>query len=381
MTYKKLNSEISSDTIKRWRDSGKKAVGIVCCHVPFELLHAADILPVRLRATSCKDCGDGEACLGPTSCSFTQSILQYLIDGAYDLDGLITSDGCSSASVIISNWRALSQQRKKAQFLYEISVPRMNNAGSRNYFLGDLEDMCNELEKLSGNKITNEKLKKSINTYNEARSLVKKIYDLRKAKNPVISGEEMLRITLAATEMPIEDYIEFLKTVLDDMKKRKPIENSNARVMVVGSALDDPEFIKAIEDCGCLVVSDFNSFGIRFFSDELIYDESDIMGSIAKYYISHSSCPRMMDGSDDIHEYILNAAKDYDVDGIIIERLKHCEKWENESQILGETFKKEGIPYLELERQERMSAKGQLSLRVEAFREMIESRTKQPLIK
>ena len=123
-----------------------------------------------------------------------------------------------------------------------------------------------------------------------------------------------------------------------------------------------------------MVVADLNSFGIRYLRDELIYDDADIMGSIAKYYISRSSCPRMMDGSDDIHEYILNATKEYDVDGIIIERLKHCEKRENESSILGETFKNAGIPYLELERQERMSAEGQLSMRVEAFREMIENR-------
>ena len=104
MDYKKLlNSEISTDTIKQWRESGKKALGIVCCHVPFEILHAAGILPVRLRATSCKDCGEGEACLGPQSCSFTQSILQYLIDGTYDLDGLLASNGCSSASEIIGH--------------------------------------------------------------------------------------------------------------------------------------------------------------------------------------------------------------------------------------------------------------------------------------
>jgi len=144
--------------------------------------------------------------------------------------------------------------------------------------------------------------------------------------------------------------------------------------LLAGSALDDSEFVKAIEDCGCLVVADLNSFGIRFLRDELIYDENDMMGSIAKYYISRSSCPRMMDGSDEIHEYILNAAKEYDVEGIIIERLKHCEKWENEAPLLGKTFKNVGIPYLELERQERMSAEGQLSIRVEAFREMIENR-------
>lgn len=375
MDYKKiLNSEISAETIKQWRESGKKALGIVCCHVPFEILHAAQILPVRLRATSCKDCGEGEACLGPQSCSFTQSILQYLIDGTYDLDGLITSNGCSAASEIMGHWRTVSQRENKQQFFYEIGVPRVNNQASRNYFRGDLEEVCKELERLSGNEITNEKLKNSIDTYNEARRLVKQVYDLRKAENPVLSGEETLRITLAAMEMPIEDYIEFLKAVLADAKNRKPIENFGARVMLAGSALDDPEFVKAVEACGCLVVADLNSFGIRFLRDELVYDNSDIMGSIAKYYISRSSCPRMMDGSDDIHDYILNAAKEYNADGIIIERLKHCEKWENEASILGEVFKSADIPYLELERQERMSAGGQLSIRVEAFREMIENR-------
>ena len=52
MDYQKLfNEEIDKASIAAWRSSGKKALGIVCCHVPQEILHAADILPLRLRAT------------------------------------------------------------------------------------------------------------------------------------------------------------------------------------------------------------------------------------------------------------------------------------------------------------------------------------------
>ena len=372
--HKSLTSEISTEKIKQWRASGKKALGMVCCHVPFEILHAAGVLPVRLRATSCKNCADGEACMGNQSCGFTKAILQYLIDGTYDLDGLVASNGCGTAPGVIANWKMIAEKNNKDQFLYEVVAPRMLNDGAYTYFHGELDELREGLEKFTGVEITNEKLKKSVDTYNEARRLVKQIYDLHKAEFPVISGEETLRITLAATEMPIEEYIEFLKTTLAEVKTHEPIKNFTARVMLVGSALDDPEYVKAIEDCGCLVVADLNSFGIRFLRDELIYDEADLMASIAKYYISRSSCPRMIDGSDEIHDYILNAAERFDVDGVIIVRLKNCGKWETEAVLLQETFKKAEIPYIELERQEQMSAAGQLSIRVEAFREMLESK-------
>ena len=311
--------------------------------------------------------------MGETNCGFTTSILQYLIDGTYELDGLVTSNGCGVAPAIISNWRRISERNNKPQFLYEIAAPLMVNDGSFNYLAGQLEDLLELLEDFTGNKVTNEELKKSVDTYNEARRLVNQVYDLHKAEHPVLSGAETLKITLAATEMPIEEYIEYLKNILDNAKNLEPITNFSARIMLAGSAIDDPEYVKAIENCGLLVVADLNSFGLRFLRDELVYDEKDVAASIARYYLTRSSCPRMMDGSDDIHEYILNAAKEYKVDGVITVRMKHCDKWEFETIELEKLLKEHGIPNLSLERQVQLSALGQLELRVEAFREMLES--------
>ena len=371
---KQLSGELSTDKIKEWRASGKKALGIVCCHAPFEMLHAAGVLPVRLRSTGCKSCADGAACVGDEACGFLSSILQYLIDGTYELDGLVTSNGCGESSSVITNWKIITTRENKPQFLYEVVAPRMVNPASYNYFGSELDELREELEKLTGSELTNEKLKKSVDTYNEARRLVKQVYDLHKAEYPVISGAETLKITLAATTMPIEEYIEFLKDVLADLKTREPITNFTARVMLAGSALDDPEYVKAIEDCGLLVVADLNSFGLRFLHDELLYDENDVAGSIARYYLTRSSCPRMMDGSDDIHEYILAAAEEYKVDGVIIVRMQHCGKWDVETYVLEALFKEQDIPSISLERQVLMSQQGQLQLRVEAFKELLENR-------
>lgn len=375
MDYKKLfETDIRSEMISNWRKEGKKTVGIVCCHVPFELLHAAGVCPIRIRATGKPYTGAADAYMPPQSCGFTTTVAQNLIDSTYELDGLVLSDGCDVANHIMGSWKSYLDSKGESRYMYQISAPRMISPAGYNFFNYELEDLRDGLQELTGNTITDEALKNSIETYNEARRLVKQVYELHKAEKPVINGEDTLKIMLAATELPIEEYIELLKAFLADVPNMKPLEGYSCRVMLVGSALDDPRFVKLIEDNGCLVVADLNSFGIRFLRDELEYDESNLLGSLSKHYLTRSSCPRMMDGSDDIHDYMLTAAKEYGAQGVIMERLKYCEKWQNESYVIGETLKKADIPYLELERQEQYTGEAQLQLRIEAFKELLENR-------
>lgn len=374
MNIENYGRGVATEEIMKWRSEGKKAFGIVCCHVPFELLHAAGIFPVRLRATGCTEYSSGEALLGDQNCGFTKSVLQRLVDGTYDLDGFVSSNGCQIASGVYTQWSLFCKKQGREQFMMQLDPPRMCNQSSENYFRWDLEDLQKALEEYTGEEITNEKLRCSVDVYNEARRLVKQVYDLHKSEIPAVTGEESLRLTLAATEMPVEDYIVFLKEFLAQAKSRKPVKNWPVRVMVAGSALDDPEYVRAIEDYGCLVVADMNSFGLRFLRDEIIYDENDVLGSLTKYYLNRSSCPRMIDGSDALHEYVLNAVKEYSVDGVILEKLSFCDKWKTEVAVLEDVLKQAGIPSLTLERQEQMSAQGQLGIRVEAFREMLENK-------
>ena len=299
MDYQKLlNPEIDRQTIAAWRGSGKKALGVVCCHVPHEILHAADILPLRLRATGCEDYSEAEVWMSSFSCSFAKSILQYLIDNVYDLDGLVTSDGCMQAVRIYDNWKAASKKAGKEQHVYEIGAPRMNSATTRQYYKAELNILKEEMEKLSGNTVTDEKLLQSIEVCNEQRRLVKQLLELQKADKPVVTGTEVCTVLLAATTMPVEDYNELLKAFLADIPNRKPVEGYRARVMMIGSALDNPKYIEAIENKGALIVCDTLCLGSMGFGDELKADKNDIMGSIAAYYLDRIVCPRMIDNRD-----------------------------------------------------------------------------------
>lgn len=373
MDYQKLfESDISTEAAKAWRAQGKKALGVICCHIPEEILYAADVLPVRMRATNCVDSSEAETWMSSFSCSFAKSILQYWLNGTYDLDGFVASDGCLMAARIFDNADYINEKNNGGKFIRQIGAPRLCKDTTIPFYVGELKDLIADLEKFTGNKITDEKLKDAAAKYNEARVLMSKVNELRKAKNPVITGEEALKISLSVTNMPIDEYIELLKAFLADAANRKPVEDYRARLMIIGSALDNPEYLKVIEDKGGLFVCDALCFGSRGFNEPLVIEESDVLKSIATYYLDRLVCPRMMDKHVEMHDFVINSAKEYNVDGVIYQRMQNCECWGGENVLMEQKLKDAGIPLLTVEREEHMANAGQLAIRAEAFIEMIE---------
>ena len=373
MNYQKLfSSDISNETAKEWKARGKKVLGLICCHVPEEIFYAADVLPVRMRATNCVDSSEAETWMSSFSCSFAKAILQYWMDGTYVLDGFVASDGCLMAARVYDNAAYINKRENKGQFIRQIGAPRLCSARTIPFFKAELQDLIADLEEFTGNKITDEKLKAAVAKYNEARALVNELYELRKEKNPVVSGADVLRITLSATDMPVDEYIELLKAFLADAKSRTPITDNRVRIMVIGSALDNPEYLEVIEEKGGLVVADALCFGNRGFGEPLVIDDKDVLGSIAEYYLKRLVCPRMMDKHVELHDFIIKTVRDYNVDGVIYERMQNCEVWGGENVLLEQRLKDENIPLLTVEREEQMANAGQLAIRAEAFIEMIE---------
>lgn len=373
MNYEKLlDAKISRESIAAWRGSGKKAVGVVCAFVPLEILHALDIMPVRLRATGCDDYSDAEVWMSSFSCSFAKSILQYLLNNTYELDGVIVTDGCMQAVRIYDNWKWICEKAgRNDQFIFELGVPRMRSDTSLKFFKNDLEELIEGLEKLSGNKLSEEKLRHSIELFNQQRQLVRELLDLQKAPKPVVTGAEVLTILLNATDHDVEDFNAMLKAYLEDAKKREPLTGYRARILMIGSSLDTPDYIKTIENKGGLVVADSLCYGTMPYERDIVLSGS-ALDSVSDYYMKRLICPRMIDNRDELHEFILNRAKEYQADGVIYQKMQNCECWGGENVLLAQELKALGLPELNLEREQKLANMGQLEIRAEAFIEMVE---------
>lgn len=373
MNYHKLfESDISREAAKKWRAEGKKALGVICCHIPEEIFYAAEVLPVRMRATNCVDSSEAEMWMSSFSCSFAKSILQYWLDGTYELDGFVASDGCLQAARIYDNAHYINEREDRGQFIMQIGAPRKNTPRTVAFYREELLDLIEGLEKLTGNKITDEKLIAAVKRHNEVRALVAELYALRTANQPVINGEDTLKIMLAATNMPIDEYATLLRAFLDEANNRPAISDYRARIMLIGSALDNPDYLKVIENQGALIVADALCFGQRGFGVPMEINENDVLGSIAAYYLDRLVCPRMMDKHEELHDYILDTVREYKADGVIYERMQNCEVWGGENVLLEQKLKDANIPLLTVEREEIMANAGQLAIRAEAFVEMIE---------
>ena len=145
------------------------------------------------------------------------------------------------------------------------------------------------------------------------------------------------------------------------------------RQETIGSMLDEPEYIKVIEDLGGLVVTDSLCLGTRYFWDTIDETKNPI-DAIAERYLLKVSCPRMTDGQPKRAEFMLDMIKQFNVDGVIFQRMKFCAIWWAEVFMLRGKLKEEGIPFLELEREYVLSGAGAMKTRVQTFMEILETR-------
>jgi bzd-type benzoyl-CoA reductase N subunit len=365
------SKSIMNPEVQQWKDQGGKVIGFFCSTVPEELFTAAGLLPFRMRGTGSTSTELSDSFFSPINCSFPRHTFNEALDGKYDfLDGLICINSCDHVRRIYDNWIT----KLKTPFVQIMSLPRKTNEPQINWYYDEISLLKGQLEEHFGIEITDQQLKDAIRLHNEIRSLQKQLYELRKADKPPITGGETLAVMVAGTAMPKNQYREMLKELLAELGNKEGSGEYRARLMIVGGELDDPEYIRIIEDQGGLVVVDSTCFGSRLMWRPIDEAESDPIRALAKYYIyGRPSCPRMYGDQPRRMAYTRELAKEFKVDGIIGERLLFCDQWVVEHYMTGQDLKEDGIPFLQLDREYILSGSGQLRTRVQAFLETLES--------
>ena len=361
---------LSNPYIENWKKGGGRVAGYSCTYVPEEIVYAAGLLPFRLRGTGCVGTSLADTWLVRTAnCSFARSLLELALTGEYDfLDGVIFNNGCDHTRRGFENWKA---QKKTPAFMYMLPVPHVITDDGLQWYREEVDTFRSNFEQFFRVRVTDEKLKQAISIYNESRKLLRQLYDLRKAEVPPITGAETLKIVIASASIPRDKYNLLLKELLNEIGSREGITSYRARLMIAGSVNDDPALIDLIEDTGGLVVTDSLCFGARFFWD-LDEEKGDPMDNIVSRYYHHIPCPRMYGSLDKRLDFILSAAREANVDGIILQAIKFCDLHGVENAMLEKALEKEGIPTLKLEREYGpLADTGRFRTRVQAFLERI----------
>ncbi|MCL6560006.1 MAG: 2-hydroxyacyl-CoA dehydratase family protein, partial [Firmicutes bacterium] len=176
--------------VQELKAQGKKIAGYFCCYVPGELLEAADYVPFRILGDMSEPITTADTYLPTVMCAFYRSCMDLGMKGRYAfLDAFIGCHACDAAERVSAIWRAYL----KFPCSFYLDLPHTTHAAAIELFQEQLAYLKRVLEESSG-PISNEKIKEKILLYNQQRSLVRQLYNLRKADPPPISGTEVLQV-------------------------------------------------------------------------------------------------------------------------------------------------------------------------------------------
>lgn len=351
-----------------------KKVGYLCTYTPLEILNAAGVTAIRLfKCGDAKTVSSGEIHTQSVFCDYTKSIL-----GAFrEKDPLYTSLDkvymCYSCDSMRATGEAINEYYKPTTIY---NLPRVKqDSRSREFFLSELTNLKKNVEELSGKEISDDALNTQIKLYNNLRSQLKKISEMRKRPNPPLTGGDFLDIARGYFYLPPEDLSTIYEKIYRELAAYPSSSTKKIRLMVAGSIFADGDrrLLDLIEkDIGARVVVEDHCTGLRPFYDT-IEENGNPLSALSKGYIDQAPCARMKPIEDHI-EFTGKLADEYQVSGVIYTYLKFCPSYGMTKNRFLQHFQKKGIPVLEIPKDYSQSDEGQLKTRVEAFIEVLNER-------
>ena len=378
--FESLLENANNELVQKAQAEGNLALGYTCYHVPEALLNVGNCFSVRLRAPHTGSIDIATYYMSNYTCEFARALVERGIEGGYQfLDAMIGVDACSAMNRSMEHFEVLKVNSKEKFFVTHTDMPlKVTDYYIDSYTTQMREHVLNRLTETFGVDTSDEALRKAVKEHNEVCKIISEIAEMRKLDNPIITGYEFHVLTLATYLAPKYLIVDKLRETLEEIRTREPEPKPyRARLMVVGSEVDDSGFIRLIEETGAYVCADRFCFGSLPGRDVIeMNDDEDALTQLCRQYVHRGQCPRMMN-MEKVYgrkQYVNDVAREYGADGIIYQQVKFCDPWAYE-RLLGSTMLREdyGFPVMSVDRPYNIASSiGQMRTRVQAFVESIE---------
>ena len=354
-----------------WKqDTGRKIIGCFPMRIPEEIIHASGMLPVVMWR------GNEAVTLGHSyvhnfNCGLTRSFIDDVMKEKLNfMDGMIFYRSCLQAEEIPST---IELNAPPSHFLYLYLPPLYPGIPFRDFLIQELKRMKQRLEEWSGQEITNESLNNSIEIYNKNRSLLKRIYELRKKRPGTIKAREMLAIVHSSMLMDKEEHNSLLESLLPELEGRKEPTGDKIRVVLSGGLCQTPHtaILDLIEETGMVVVDDDIYTGSRYFANDVTLGDNPLESLADRYMKKTPADPTMGDWNTLWTDYMVDKVKENSAKGMVSLLIKYCPPHLCYYPDIRRRFDKEGIPEVLLEVEHEIVSLEQVRTRLQAFIEVI----------
>ena len=259
---------------------------------------------------------------------------------------------------------------------FRYGVPHCKDELAYGYYLESLHQLKDKLEKETGNKLDEKKLRELIALSNKMWELLEKIGELRKSPNPPITGDEFVKLNHAsfyADKKVLVDCLEQIYRELKDKQGPKP----TARILLTGSTLANGDYKvhDLTERTGAAIVIEEFAEGMRHYWERVNLNGGDILEALADRYFRRRVTPAWFRPSVERIDFCKKLAKEYKADGVIYYQLMYRESYDIQHCYFDKIMERDtGLKTLKVESDYDSAEVGPLKTRIEAFMETIKGR-------
>jgi bzd-type benzoyl-CoA reductase N subunit len=357
-------TETQESPYPNWPDRypGHQAMGYFCTYVPEEIIHAAGFVPLRIRSGD-QTPSRADAHLQSYTCALCRSALDQALHGDLSfLHGVVFPHTCDTIQSLADIWRMSFPDLYVETIVQPV---HLSSPSTRPYLIAELQRFRHSLEKLIGQEISDQAIGASIESYNEKRRLLTRLYDLRDR----LTAPELFAATGAGFVMPPLEYNQLLGELVELLAEGNGAPPKGPGLILVGAVLDDPAILTIVEELGARIVGDDLCTGSRYFAQPVEADD-DPIAALADRYLHRLPCPAKYHPDHQPGEHLLKLVNESKADGIVFVLPKFCDPHAFDYAMIKEKLDVAAVPHLRLE-MEHAPALGQWRTRLQAFLEMI----------
>ncbi|MBO6014549.1 MAG: 2-hydroxyacyl-CoA dehydratase [Oscillospiraceae bacterium] len=380
--FEDLLQQANNELVEQAKKDGKVCVAYTCENVPEPLLNLDRAVSIRLTAPNTGSLDIATYYMTNLLCEPSRALLERAVEGGFNFaDCVITPDGCTMMNRAVENMELLHTMGKDNPNFFHayMEIAFKNTENDVNLAVLQCKNhILDPLREKYGIDTSDEAIRKAVAEHNELCALIRELGEFRKEEKPRITGYEFHVLCLATYVCPKYLVKDKLKETIEEVRNREPDDKAwRARVLLVGSEVDDSGLIKLIEEQGAFVCCDrfcFGSYPGR--TPIVLHEGEDALTQVCRHYIRNCQCPRMM-SMDKVYgrkKYVADLAHEYHADGVVYEQVKFCDPWAYERMLGSSMLQLDyGFPVLSVDRPYNVSSSvGQMRTRVQAFVESIE---------
>ncbi|MDY7036066.1 MAG: 2-hydroxyacyl-CoA dehydratase family protein [Thermodesulfobacteriota bacterium] len=345
-------------------------------YVPEEIIYASGAIPLCL-------CNGGDPIVVQEAqsktmrflCAFAKAQLGELLlkeDPYYSIvDTLVAPITCAHLRKIADMWQYYGDMD-----VFRFGIPREYDTEiGEDYYNLSTARLKEKMELITGNRVDDKELKKSIDLYNRLRGLLRKISLMRKYPQTPITTLDFLKLNHASFYGDPDEIVEILTELYKELQEKQKEGNNHGRprLLLTGPNLarGDYKVVEIIEEAGGTVVVEEACEGVRYYWED-VEDDKDYGAALGKRYLmKRTPCAFMNASASKRFDFIMKLVNEFSVDGIIWYHLLYCETYDIESFFMTRKMEEAGIPMLKIQTDYEAAEIGPLRTRVETFIEML----------